>query len=100
MDVPLLPELHAKLARLSQKRGVAPEQLVREAIERLINHDDWFGREVEKDLAQVDTGQTLMHENVAHVWANTWRANADLAIEIQIEQQRAGRAVESNGNAG
>lgn len=64
MDVALSPELSARLARLAQKRGVVPEQLVREAIERLIDHDDWFVREVEKGLAQVDSGQTLTHEDV------------------------------------
>lgn len=64
MDVPLSPELSARLACLAQKRGVVPEQLVREAIERLIDHDDWFVREVEKVLAQVDSGQTLTHEDV------------------------------------
>lgn len=68
MDVPLSPELSARLARLAQKRGVAPESLVREPIERLIDYDDWFVREVEKGVAQVDSGQTLTHAEVdAHL---------------------------------
>jgi predicted transcriptional regulator len=64
MDVPLSPEVSARLARLAHKRGVAPERLVREAIERLIDHDDWFVREVEKGLAQAESGQTLTHAEV------------------------------------
>lgn len=64
MHVPLSPELSARLARLAQKRGIDPEHLIREAIQRLIDHDDWFVREVEKGLAQIDSGQTLTHEDV------------------------------------
>jgi predicted transcriptional regulator len=64
MDVPLSPELSARLARLAQKRGVTPEHLVREAIDRLIDHDDWFVHEVEKGQAQVESAQTLPHAEV------------------------------------
>ena len=64
MDVPLSPDLSGRLARLVQERGVALEQLVREAIERLIDHDDWLVREVEKGLTQVESGQTLTHAEV------------------------------------
>jgi predicted transcriptional regulator len=64
MDVPLSPELSARLARLAQQRGVAPERLVREAIERLVDHDDWFVCAVEKGQAQIASGQTLTHAEV------------------------------------
>jgi len=40
------------------------EELVREAIERLIEYDDWFVREVKKGLAQIDQGRTLTQEEV------------------------------------
>ena len=64
MDVPLSPELYASLARLAQKRRIDPEQLIREAIQRLIDHDDWFVREVEKGLGQVESAQTITHAEV------------------------------------
>ncbi len=64
MDVPLSPELYGRMTRLAQKRGIDPEQLIREAIQRLIGHDDWFVCVVEKGLAQVDGGQTLTHAEV------------------------------------
>ena len=38
--------------------------MAREAIERLVDYDDWFVREVEKGLAQIESGQTLSHEQV------------------------------------
>jgi predicted transcriptional regulator len=38
--------------------------LAREAIERLVDYDDWFLREVEKGLAQIEPGETLGHDEV------------------------------------
>ena len=64
MEVTLPPEQQAKLARLAQERGTDAQALAREAIERLLEYDDWFVREVEKGLSQVDTGKTLSHEEV------------------------------------
>ena len=52
MEVTLPAELQAKLARVAQERGTNPQDLAREAIERLVEYDDWFVREVEKGLAQ------------------------------------------------
>jgi predicted transcriptional regulator len=64
MEVPLSAELQAKLARIAQERGTDPQDLAREAIERLVDSDDWFVREVEKGLAQVAAGQTLTKDEV------------------------------------
>ena len=38
--------------------------LIREAIERAVDYDDWFIREVEKGLAQIAAGQVLTHDAV------------------------------------
>ena len=65
MEVRLSAELQAKLARIAQERGTNPQELAREAIERLVDYDDWFVREVEKGLTQIERGQTLAHEEVA-----------------------------------
>jgi predicted transcriptional regulator len=65
MEVTLSAELQAKLARMAQERGTNPQELARQAIERLIDYDDWFTREVDKGLAQVEAGDTLTHEEVA-----------------------------------
>ncbi len=65
MEVTLSPDQQAKLARLAQERGTDAQALAREAIERLLDYDDWFVREVEKGLAQIESGQTLTHDEVA-----------------------------------
>jgi predicted transcriptional regulator len=64
MEVTLSADLQAKLARVAQERGTNPQDLAREAIERLVDYDDWFVREVEKGLAQIAAGQTLTHDEV------------------------------------
>lgn len=64
MEVILSPELQAKLTRIARDRGTDAEAVAREAIERLVDYDDWFVGEVEKGLAQIDRGETLSHDDV------------------------------------
>jgi predicted transcriptional regulator len=64
MELNLPPDLESKLARAADRRGVPAEALVLEAIERTVEYDDWFLREVEKGLAQIDRGEVLTHEDV------------------------------------
>jgi len=64
MEVILSPDLQAKLTRIAHERGTDAQALAREAIERLIDYDDWFVREVEKGLAQIERGDVLSHEEV------------------------------------
>lgn len=65
MDVKLSPDLESKLTDAAGRRGISAETLAREAIERAIDYDAWFVREVEEGLAQIDTGDVLTHEAVA-----------------------------------
>jgi predicted transcriptional regulator len=64
MEVTLSPDLQAKLTRIAQERGTDAQALAREAIERMVEYDDWFVGEVEKGLAQIERGETLSHEEV------------------------------------
>ncbi len=64
MQVNLPPELQAKLDRIAAQEGREPESLVNEAVERLVGYDEWFIRQVEKGLAQVERGEVLEHEQV------------------------------------
>ncbi len=64
MDVSLDPTVQEKLVRLAAERGCDAEALAREAIERFVDYDEWFIREVEEGLAQVDRGEVLTHEQV------------------------------------
>jgi len=64
MEVDFTPELQNKLTQLAAEQGRDTNSLVREAVERLVNHDEWFVREVEKGLAAADQGEFIEHEEV------------------------------------
>jgi predicted transcriptional regulator len=64
MEVRLNPDIEARLARIATEQGRNAEVLAQEAIEHFVDHDEWFVREVEKGLAQIDRGEVLTHEEV------------------------------------
>src|SRR5271167_974806 len=64
MEVRITPDLEAKLARLANERGRDTQALVQEAIERFVDYDEWFLREVEKGLAAADRGELIDHEDI------------------------------------
>lgn len=64
MELHLSIELEGKLAAAASRRGVSVEVLAREALERAVDYDDWFIREVEAGLAEIDAGHTLTHDAV------------------------------------
>jgi predicted transcriptional regulator len=65
MEIELSPELQAKLERIASEQGRDSKSLVHEAVERLVGYDEWFIRQVEKGLAQVDGGEVLEDKEVA-----------------------------------
>jgi len=58
MEIRLSPELQDKLRRMASQQGRDQESLVQEAVERLIDYDEWFERQVNAGLAQIDRGET------------------------------------------
>ena len=64
MEVTLSADLQAKLTHIARDRGTDAEAVAREAIERLVDYDDWFVCEVEKGLTQIERVETLSHEEV------------------------------------
>jgi len=72
MEVELTPDLEAKLTRLAAEQGRDTRALVREAVERLVNHDEWFVREVEKGLSAADRGELIDHEEIGKLIAQRY----------------------------
>ena len=64
MQLNVPPDLESKLAQAAGRRGVAAEALALESIERTVDYDDWFLREVDKGLAQIERGDVLTHDEV------------------------------------
>ena len=73
MEVNLNPDLQAKLTRLAADRGSDPGALVQEAIERMVDYDEWFLREVEKGTAAGDRGEFIDHEDVGKLIESRYR---------------------------
>ncbi|HWB18644.1 MAG TPA: hypothetical protein VG538_19710 [Vicinamibacterales bacterium] len=64
MELHLSRELEGRLAAEASRRGVSVETLAHETLERALDYDDWFIREVETGLSQVEDGQTMPHETL------------------------------------
>ncbi len=62
MEVSLSPELEARLASLAARQGRDVGALAKEAIERLVDYDDWFLAEVAKGRAAAKRGDFIEHE--------------------------------------
>jgi predicted transcriptional regulator len=67
MEVPLSPDLHGELDNLAAQQGRSSQTLVAEAVEDMLNYDDWLAREVEKGLATADRGELVDHQSVKKV---------------------------------
>jgi predicted transcriptional regulator len=67
MEVHLSPDLQGKRARMAAERGCDSASLVEEAVERFVDYDEWFAREVEKGLAAADRREFIEHDEVRKV---------------------------------
>jgi predicted transcriptional regulator len=64
MEVHLKADVEAKLTRLATDQGRDAEALVEEAVERLVDHEDWFIQEVDKGIEAADRGQGIEHDAI------------------------------------
>jgi predicted transcriptional regulator len=64
MEVQFSADLQTKLSRIALEQGRDSAALVVEAVERMVNYGEWFLAEVDRGLAQIESGQTLSHEEV------------------------------------
>jgi len=67
MEIDLSPDLEAKLSRLAAEQGRDTRALVREAVERFVDYDEWFLREVEKGLTAADRGEFIEHDAIGQL---------------------------------
>jgi predicted transcriptional regulator len=64
MEVKISPELQEKLDRIAAQQGRDRDSLVQETLERLVDYDEWFVREVEKGLEQIQNGEVVEHDEI------------------------------------
>ncbi|MGO4885849.1 MAG: CopG family ribbon-helix-helix protein [Bryobacteraceae bacterium] len=73
MEVNLNPDLQARLDRLAADRGSDANTLVQEAVERLVDYDEWFLQEVKRGLAAGERGELIDHEDVGKLIDSRYR---------------------------
>lgn len=64
MEIHLTPEKEALLRQVAARTGQDAAQVVQEAVDRLLDHDTWFVREVEKGQMQAAKGDLIEHHEV------------------------------------
>jgi len=64
MEVQLSPEQNARLTELAGRTGKAPEQVILDAVDRLLEEETRFGDAVQKGFASLDRGEYVTHEEV------------------------------------
>jgi predicted transcriptional regulator len=65
MELHLPPETEAKLHDLARRTRKCTDELLGEAIDYLVEYNDWFERKVRGSIADVESGQTVPDEEVA-----------------------------------
>jgi predicted transcriptional regulator len=64
MEVPISPDLEAKVSRVAAQQGRAVEAVIIEAVENMVNYDEWFLNEVENGIAAAEQGKLIDHAEV------------------------------------
>lgn len=67
MEVRFKPETEKKLSRMAGNQGRSTEALVEEAVERMLDYDEWFVREVDAGIAAAERGEFVEHDEVAKI---------------------------------
>ena len=64
MEVHFTPEQEAQLLQIANHNGTPPEQLVKEAVNRMLENQARFIAGVQRGLEQADRGEFVEHKEV------------------------------------
>ena len=64
MEVRFTAELEERVKRTAERQGRESESLVLEAVERFLEYDEWFLKEVEVGVAAADRGEFVDHDQI------------------------------------
>ncbi|MGA2741583.1 MAG: CopG family transcriptional regulator [Bryobacteraceae bacterium] len=64
MEVHFTPEQEAQLSQIANHNGTPPEQLVREAVTRMLENQARFIAGVQKGIAAAERGEFVEHDEV------------------------------------
>jgi predicted transcriptional regulator len=64
MEVHLPPNQEAQLNELAVKSGRGTDELVQEAVAKLLSHNEWFKRQVQIGIDQMARGEFIEEEEM------------------------------------
>ena len=64
MEVHLSRNQEAQLNELAAKTGRGTDELVRKAVARLLAHNEWFSRQVQIGIDQIERGEFIEEEEM------------------------------------
>lgn len=64
MELQLPERQAAELASLSSRTGRSPDELVTEAVDRLLAQESWFDEQVQLGIDQIARGELLEEEDM------------------------------------
>ena len=64
MELNFTPETQAKIDSAASESKKNAAQYVQQLVERYVDHDLWFRKQVKEGLDQLDNGEFLTHEQV------------------------------------
>ncbi|MGA3210462.1 MAG: hypothetical protein ABSD20_04090 [Terriglobales bacterium] len=64
MEVQFTPEQEAQLSQIASRNGTLPEQLVKEAVNRMLENQARFIAGVQDGIAAADRGELVDHDEV------------------------------------
>jgi len=64
MELQFNTDIETKLSRMAAQQGRSAETLVEEAVERLVDSEEWFLQEVDKGIVAADRGEFIDHSDV------------------------------------
>lgn len=74
MELQLGAEAEAKLNNLAAQTHRSTDELLQEAIDHLINYNQWLEEKVSRSLASVELGNTVADDEV-RVWVESRERN-------------------------
>jgi predicted transcriptional regulator len=66
-----------RLENFARAKSRSRESVVKEAVNHLIDYEEWFAREVKVGLIDVEGGQVLEHDAVVRKWERRREASMD-----------------------
>lgn len=73
MEVHFKPDLEAKLSRLAAEQGRNSEEIVIDAVERIVSYDEWFVANVDKGISDANQDNFVEHGEIRKLLDNRFR---------------------------